>query len=138
MKRGTHALKVIGLGLVILPCLALISASGAKAGTYTVLGSPLAETAEATVEADGSGVLKVPAINLEIACSKVDTSEGKLLILGVSHVALSLLECATYAISPLALLVGCEIYPTAADRMAGTNKGTIAVKALVRVISHEG
>jgi hypothetical protein len=43
-----------------------------------------------------------------------------------------------YQASPLTSLAGCEVYPTAADRTAGTNKGVITVKASLHPIEHEG
>ncbi len=138
MSRRARALRALGLNILIMLCLMLVAASAADAGTYEVLGKPIAETAEATVEPDSLGVLKVSAINLELDCTKIDTGEGKLLVTGSSDVVLSLLECKVYQLSPLTLLSECEVYPTTADRTAGTNKGTITVKALLKVIAHEG
>jgi hypothetical protein len=139
MNHGMRAFKLIGLGSLIALALMSIIASPAPAETFEVLGQPITETAEATVETDTLGVLNVPAINLEIDCTKIDTTEGKLLVTGFSEVGLSFLECTVYGANPLAPLGGgCEIYPTAADRTAGTNKGTITVKAVLQVIEHEG
>ncbi len=139
MNRRTYAFKAIGLAISLALGLTLAIASPAVAETFKVLGEPITETAEATVETDTLGVLSVPAINLEIDCIKIDTTKGDLLVTGFSDVVLSLLECTVYGTNPsLKALAGCEVYPTAADRTAGTNKGTITVKALIQVIEHEG
>jgi hypothetical protein len=133
------------LGLTFFAALALmaISAPGASATTGELKILNAAETVlselNATLggEVDLLGVLHVPAINLEIHCVKFTVKEGVYLASdNVGHAKLVYHECKVYQLSPLSELVGCKVYPTAADKAAKTNAGLIEAKGLLLVLLH--
>ncbi len=141
MSLRKHGLKALGLTFLAALALMAITAPGASAtaGKFLV-GGVTNLNASATGEIDTLGVLDVPAINLEIDCTAFTVENGTILAeAGIGHAKLLYKSCLAYGTSPsLSLLSGCEIYPTAADRTAGTNKGDITAEALLLVLLHTG
>jgi hypothetical protein len=140
------------LGLTFFAALALmaISAPGASATTgallilnsaentlselHATLGGEIDKPGEVLVE----GELHVAAINLVIACDKFTVQEGLYLATDhIGHAALLYEDCKIYQLSPKVNL-NCEVYPSAADRTAGTNKGKIKATGLLLVLKHTG
>ncbi len=141
MSLSKHGLKALGLAFLAALSLMAIIAPGASAtaGKFLVLGSTTLN-ATAGGEIDLLNVLDVTAINLEIDCHKFKVESGTILASeGVAHTILLYEECLVFGTSPsLALLSECEVYPTAADRTAGTHKGHITAEALLLVLLHKG
>ena len=145
MTLGKHELKALGLSLLTALSLMAITAAGASATTGKLLILNAAKTTASELNAVLTGamdllnVLHVPAINLEIHCTAFTVSNGTYLASDdVGHLNALFSGCLVYQLSPLTHLAGCEIYPTAADRVAGTNKGHATVAALVLVLFHTG
>jgi hypothetical protein len=145
MSLRKHGLKALGLTFFAALALMAISAPGASAtatGALLILNAAKTVLTELHATLSGSidllGVLHVSAINLEIHCNKFKVEEGLYLATGaeahVGHGKLLYSECLLYQLSPLVHLAGCEVYPTAADRTAGTNKGHITAAALLTVL----
>jgi hypothetical protein len=135
------------LGLTFFAALALmaITAPGASAtaGELKILDATKTTLSELNATLNGEvdllGVLDVPAINLEIDCTGFEVKEGTYLASdNVGHGSVLYKGCTVYGTSPsLTALAGCEVYPTAADRTAGTNKGHITASALLTILLHK-
>jgi hypothetical protein len=144
MSLRKHGLKALGLTFFAALALMAISAPGASAietGKLLILNAAKTVLTELhasfTASIDLLGVLHVPVINLEIHCTTLTTHNGLYLTAGepqVAHVTLLYSGCTLYQLSPLSLLAGCEVYPTAADRTAGTNAGKIYAEVLLTVL----
>ncbi len=139
-------LKKCGFNVLGLSCLAVLSLMAiapveapATTGKVLVLGSTTLDATGAG-EIDLLGALDVPAINLEIDCSQFTVESTTILASeGIGHGKVLIKGCLAYGTSPsLSLISECEIYPTAADRTAGTNKGHITAEALLLVLLHTG
>jgi hypothetical protein len=145
MTLGKHGIRALGLSLLAAIGLMAISAAGASATTGKLLilnaGKTVLSELNATLsgEADLLLAFHIPTINLEIHCTKFKVEEGVYLATDhIGHTKLLFSECLMYQLSPLTHLAGCEVYPTAADRTAGTNKGHITAAALILVLNHTG
>ncbi len=145
MSLRNHGLKALSLTFFAALVFMAISAAGASATTGKVLILNAAETvlselhATFGAEVDLLLVLLIVPINLEIDCHKFTVQEGLYLTSGHDIDAKILFEeCLVYQHTPLSILSECEIYPTAADRTAGTNKGKFLVEALLLVLKHTG
>ncbi len=140
-----HGLKVSGLSLLAVFGFMAITAAGASAtsGLFLILNAAKTVSfdlhAQVTASIDLLIVFDVPAINLEIDCLALTVPEGLILTGGVAHLTLLFGQCKVYGTSPsLVQIAGCEVYPTAADRTAGTNKGHITIELLLFVLLHTG
>jgi hypothetical protein len=146
MSLKKHGLKALGLTFFAALALMAISAPGASATAGELLILNAAGTVSSELNAtltgkvDVLGVLDVPAINLEIDCTAFTVEEGTYLASdNTGHGKLLYSGCTAYGTTPhLLALAGCEIYPTAADRTAGTNKGHITAAALLLILLHTG
>jgi hypothetical protein len=143
MTLGKHGLRALGLSLLAALGLMAVGAAGASGETGKLLILNAAKTVltelNATLGAkiDLLIVFHVPAINLEIHCTSVEAQESVYLASDhVAHLKLVYHGCLIDQLNPLTTIVGCEVYPTAADRTAGTNKGLIEVKGLLLVLLH--
>jgi hypothetical protein len=142
MSHRKHGLRALGLTFFAALALMAISAPGASAiepGKILILNAAKTTLfhlhATFTASIDLLGVLHVPAINLEIHCTTLTTDGGLYLSAdSIAHVTLLYSGCLTYQLNPLMHLAGCEVYPTAADRTAGTNPGKITAAVLLLVL----
>src|SRR5262245_50432054 len=130
------------LGLTFFAALALmaISAPGASATTGELKILNAAENtlselhAALTGEVDLLGVLHVPVLNLEIDCTGFTVEEGLYLSTdNVGHAKLLYEGCLVYQLSPLTHIPNCDVWPSVADKNAGTNLGKIKATGLLLV-----
>ncbi len=145
MSLRKHGLKALSLTFFAALAFMAITAAGASATTGKVLILNAAETVLSELHAtfggeiDLLGVLLVAPINLEIDCHKFTVQEGLYLTSGHDLDGKLLFEeCLVYQHTPLSILSECEVYPTAADRTAGTNKGKVLAEALLLILKHTG
>ncbi len=141
----THGFRVFSLSLLAVIGLMAAAASGASAEAGKVLILNAAETqatdlhAGFTLGVDLLGVLDIPTRHLTIDCPKYEVWEGLILTGGIAHIKVLFSECQVWVLLPeLELYPQCEVYPTTADRTAGTNEGHISVEALLLVLLHTG
>lgn len=140
MRFGKHGLRVLGLSF--LAVLGLTLSASAQAADFLENSATLNTLLTATGEIDLLLRFEVPVSNLEIDCTALNVTEGDLLGTGageergVAHVKLLFLNCLAYVLVPLEGQPGCKLFPTAADRTAGTNEGDIRVTGLVLVFLH--
>jgi hypothetical protein len=132
-----------GIGAVAVFGLTALFGTTAQAGVFLENGTAITTSLTGTGEVDTLGRFEIPALNVEIDCTTFIPLEGVLLGSGageepgVGHGQALAETCKAYVITPvLTEQTGCKIYPTAADRTAGTNLGKILVQGLGEVILH--
>jgi len=142
-----HMLRALGLSLLAALGLMAFTAAGAQAealkgvaGKIKIAGADAAAGTLVEGSQEGSGTLKIPALNTEIVCEKVKVLKGEI-ISGSKGEGLGQLlyeECVTWGTKGAnqeltTKLAECEIL----EHSASLAKGAILANALLLVVLHE-
>ncbi len=117
--HSKRVFRVLGVSLMAALGLMALTAVGAQAAEFKILGTGVATEETVNGKAEGVGLLKVPALSIEIVCQKFsipNTPITRILSSGVVHVTVLFEECVVWSIKPGTLelieILPCLVLPS--------------------------